>query len=652
MVCDPPRVDIRPEWFRPADLEALAPLALRGARNPDELEETLEIATRHGLRSALPQIAALATKSDLVRIRSLALAALGSLDHRESLPLLLRSAKDPDPEIALAGLFALRQLGARDASPAIATLLGGTDRIREEAFQFLIEARSAELVPELRRRVKDDVMHGLHVPYAVVELSRGSNPALPRHEAEVLLLKLLESRDGTTAKHTLMWLGEFGSRAAIPAIARWLEASDPDAATSAAWTLASLGAREYVPKMIDLLGKLTREREYGHLARILARMGAPEAVERLAVDVQTRPADLSRDAFEALLEIGAPQAKAEVLRRLKAPDPEGACQEAARLGLTDAIPILLDLKTPAADLALVRLGRKEGLKTVVTLLDLREGWRTVELLAESGLPEAGDVLRDRLKTGKLTPYSAPALAALGVKEAIPLLRTWLDAGWEFDRVRAIEALARLGDRESIPRLRKILREDWPTARAAAAGALADLGVGEAAQEILPLLWAWDPRDVEVAVQALVALGARSAIPELEKALARADRPGRIAAAAGLCELGSQKGIAILLDEEKKLESLNALRSPAAWSRLRSVRLSHRLPLGLDVKAKVEALAGSAGFKVEWSPGYVPDYVAPWNRSLVEGILGGTGSAVVEDGLLRVLSTQEALGFWRAWAPKP
>lgn len=192
------------------------------------------------------------------------------------------------------------------------------------------------------------------------------------------------------------------------------------------------------------------------------------------------------------------------------------------------------------------------------------------------------------------------------------------------RAEAIEALARLGDRDSIPDLVFLIRET-------------DL---------------WIP---EMAIKALQALGATEAVPELVPALAAPEERTRLAAAAALCEFGSRKGIDVILEEEDRLDALNALRNPAALKRLRASRLPDGLSGGTS-KELVEALAASAGLKVEWSPNHVADntWIAIRRKASpeVQNLLGRTGWMILDDDRIRVMAPDEAVRFWKSWASKP
>jgi HEAT repeat protein len=100
-----------------------------------------------GVREDLEKLAR-SSRRDLAAV---ALAALGCLRARESLPLLVERAADPNAEIADAALVALDDLDTPEAEAALAAIADDEERsavVRNRA-KALVEARS--LFPRLGR---------------------------------------------------------------------------------------------------------------------------------------------------------------------------------------------------------------------------------------------------------------------------------------------------------------------------------------------------------------------------------------------------------------------------------------------------------------------------------------------------------------------
>jgi HEAT repeat protein len=176
--------------LRPADLERLAPLALRGA-GPDGFRSdrrcrVCEEIARLGLRTAFGEaIDLLATGDDAVRsgaarllqrleakeaaprlcslalherpeVRQAVAGVLGAARASEGVPTLRRLLRDPDGSVRAAAASALRDLDAREAGGDLRPLLDDDSRlVRSIAAHAIGRLGAREAVPDLVRRLRD-----------------------------------------------------------------------------------------------------------------------------------------------------------------------------------------------------------------------------------------------------------------------------------------------------------------------------------------------------------------------------------------------------------------------------------------------------------------------------------------------------------------
>lgn len=182
---------------------------------------------------------------------------------------------------------------------------------------------------------------------------------------------------------------------------------------------------------------------------------------------------------------------------------------------------------------------------------------------------------------------------------------------------------------------------------------------------------------------LVGLEAREMIPELKALLASTQERDRVVVARALCEFGVRDGLPLLLrcaegqePRERRwwsgeveegpstdLLPLNALRSPAAWKRLRRTSLPELWRL--SPRQAWAAIARSAGLRLEvpegaaWArdPGWFDRRGSGlWSNpfpTLVEAIDALTSrrpyAVLLEEDRLRVVPLADAIAFWKRWS---
>jgi len=192
---------------------------------------------------------------------------------------------------------------------------------------------------------------------------------------------------------------------------------------------------------------------------------------------------------------------------------------------------------------------------------------------------------------------------------------------------------------------------------AALWALGRLGVKAHAAKVAPFLdGEWQHHAVE-AVRALGAMNAREHEPELRKLLKREPEVAR-AAAMVLARWGDRDAAALLVDQFRHLElderreaslALSAFRDPDAWRDVlaASDRAGALTGLGRVDAAFAAEIEKRAGLRIAFEE---PGSIDTWGDvRLTDALLTvSTGVPIVERGLVRIVSQEAAVAFWRDW----
>lgn len=255
-----------------------------------------------------------------------------------------------------------------------------------------------------------------------------------------------------------------------------------------------------------------------------------------------------------------------------------------------------------------------------------------------------------------------ALGQLGARNSIPEIVKLLTDKHVNARQYGASALGDLDAKDNIPELVVLLRDVDPQVRWYAAEALEKLSARDEAGRIAKLVEDADWRVRVAAIGVAARLWGKGAMPALKTALEEREPATRVSAASWLCVLGSTEGVPILLNEQKNLIFLNALRQPDLWRRLAEKKISGD-PLG-PRRGVFEAVAKQAGLEVAWPSSAKED---PWmsrfwsvwrpdRATIVDAMRGMIDSlhassqfvAVFEPDRIEVLPRDEALKFWREW----
>jgi HEAT repeat protein len=400
--------------------------------------------------------------------------------------------------------------------------------------------------------------------------------------------------------------------------------------------IALHGGPEFVPDMIPMLKYATNFSNAAQWSiRYLSRHGAREAVPDLIAVYEAKGSRCIREAQAALYHLGAREAIPAFLKSFKAGDNTVA-PDLATWEVKEIVPELrrrLKEKDPRSNLAsialaLARFGDQESAPLLSEILADEGQWDRRGI----ALPLAR--LEGTKARAKLLAAPDPhgtldlALAAVGAKEAIPVMTARLD---KWCRDETIGALMELGASEALPKIFEILKTPDESYNY------------------------WN------ALRAVFRAYPKESLPTCRIYLKSCKSSNRDLAAGFLCEAGSREAVGLLLEQPASSPlSLNALRNPEAWERLsRRKKEGTRYASRRDLAAELARDAGmefvdlpvSANDYKAWINGhqevgnpYRPASLLDWLEPLEE--LGW--GFVLEGTTLRVLPRDEAAKLWRDW----
>jgi len=519
---------------------------------------------------------------------------------------------DESSAVRFAAATALQRQRVAEAVPDFLRLLDDPDyEVAMAAGKGLAAMSDRRVIPSALAWLESGQKDLREVAFQILSVLR-----LPEDDARVAAL--LDHREARVRTWAAMVMGRSGGKEVAPRLLNLLR--DPSTSFMASCLLGDLEAREVTADLLSMLD----ERE------VYARAGAMDAIRLL----------------------GAKEAIPRVRRLLGDPDlflRRKAIVTLAILGDRESVPLLIKLLADP-----VPLIRSEAVEALGVL-----GNKEI-------VPALARLLED--PAAMVRAAACDSLAELRATPAVPCLLRFLRDPSCREQKRAIFALARLGSREVIPDLIRLLSDS--NARSAAAEALADLG----AREAIESLKAPGPDSVRVAV-ALARLGDTSA---LDAMLAHRSGIYRSTAADYLCEQGDRRGVPVLLAVAEGGEwlphSMNAIRRPAIWKRLRE----RRMPATEEgsVPNLIRRWGRRADLVVRWPAGksfeetaFRTDWIdLGWYTAtlpLTEALDrifrnlrndsrdNSSGQDcpwdyILEDDAIRVLPRAEALEFWKKW----
>lgn len=541
-------------------------------------------------------------------IRSSATWALGNFGKRESATEIARLLSDESEHVQASVADALGRLGAKEYAAEISQLLNSkSSSTRVQAARALWRLGGIEFVPNVAAHLKDD--SGLVRCEAIAVLgAMGAKQYVPH------LVRLLKDKDELVREYACRALGVLRAYWVAEDLAEFLKDENAGVRKSGCAALGILRARKFAPEVAKLLEDPC---DNVHLAAVVAlgQMGANEYAFRIAGFLNSgRPGMSKGYVVDALSGLGAIEVIPRVAKLL---GDEGLGIKAASIEI------------------LGRLGARDYVSEIAKLVtndapwDVR--WKGAEAIGRMGSQEHAALVAMLLKSeNSLVRGSAlRALGELGSRGHSSVVVEYLEDENDTVRSTAAFALGRTGTKEHAPRIVSLLRDRDKSVRMSAARALGDLEATDFSSEIARLLE--DPEEVV-----------------------------RVRSADVLCRMGRHEGIEVLLgpvwDTGRMLVSLNALRFPKGWSRLKDG--SWKGSEWMNRKNALRRLVADAGGILDMSEEVERDPF--WGTAVhirkestlvraLEAILeGGSWDAILEDKASRIVSHEEALNYWKQW----
>ena len=437
-------------------------------------------------------------------VRASAADALGSQASAEAVAPLLGRLDDASPNVRIQIARALARLGdARAVVPLVGKVQDSVSDVRQAVARALGElgdARASQaLVLELRDNV-DEVrmealaalgrLHAADAVDAIAPLARDRKPALRQAataalgrigspEAVRTLVLMLGTADDATGiaqrtpvRDALVTAGP----QAVPELVRLLEnAPAPQAATSAAWVLGELHARDQAPVLVAAMRRGTLPVAAAlHALGSLSRGDGPRSAG--SAPAQAPAADAASDAVPVVLEFvddPSPVVRAEALGAAEAlldpGRPDGRAVEPLTAALRNAH--LSPAERAKIATLLGRTGAPRAAPVLSSLLAVHDPALRLAAIDALGMLGAGslgdkptggaeDALLDQLsdEDPAVRLHAAVALGDAGGAHARDALLAKLGSGDELDRPAALTALGGVLSRTpSAPALRKVER---------------------------------------------------------------------------------------------------------------------------------------------------------------------------------------------------
>jgi HEAT repeat protein len=523
----------------------------------------------------------------------------------------LRSDKVEEREAASQKLKELGQA----AIPALTKAAGSPDAEVSKRAHYLIRLidftqKLPERIRKARPGIEDRLARGEEQAFTEVllEVTRTAEAqplAVKREDLDLWgprALRGAASPDET--RKVCEGLARHHLRAAIPQMIELLDAGDEHVRQDAAMALGSLSAQEARPRILALFEDKETDLELRYcaicaLGRIEPKMYLRSCIDFLIALLKNDDETMRTQGYSFVSRHGGPkEAVPDILALLKEDEPR----------------ILYWVIS-----TLTRMGEKESLPIILPFLEHKDA--SVRLASLGAFRH----MAARSEWTKLMPRLKDPSAQI--------------------RASAIDILKGYEAKEAIPKLIDALRDDQAGVRYASVQALTTLSGKEVLGPLRPLLK--DPHHGVrgEAAYVLCRLGLREGVPVL---LAAAEE-GEFSFM-GDIRVG---GFFAIVHEWRPLHSLNAIRQPTLWSRMRDTRLKHSLNAKREAIFKSVAL--EAGLELDWPRTPEPDTYGicklAENTRLADAfefLEYDKFDVILEPGRLRILPGDEALKFWTAW----
>ncbi|HEX7078787.1 MAG TPA: HEAT repeat domain-containing protein [Candidatus Eisenbacteria bacterium] len=428
------------------------------------------IADREAARDTAGIAGAILSTRTEPSVRAAGARALGRIQSRGSVPVLVRLIQDRTPSVRREAAFALGLIGDSLAAPALASRLGAepdpATRVAIVTALGYLGARSSG--PALLRSLRGPRAAEREAAALAAARSRDSTLVAP-------LLRLAKDPRVDARWRAAYALGRIGDRSAAPTLRLMIRDRAEIVRSMASRALGEVGDSAAAPRLVGLF------RDPSWRVRVNAAH-ALAAIHGTSDARSVRPllADSSAQVrWEAALALGALG--------------DGGAVKSLRAALHDSATGVVQ----GAAMALLKIEGEEAVPAIAPALDLlppflRSG--LAEALGDLSGPASLEILLARLRDGSDPAAAAGAASGLGKRSgdrgaALPALREALGAK-DFSVVcSAAEALGALGDTASVPALAALFHRagapDDADVRASASTALAAIKTPAALDSLRP-----------------------------------------------------------------------------------------------------------------------------------------------------------------------
>jgi HEAT repeat protein len=466
--------------------------------------EVIETFVRYGNR--VTSLLESQLETDDLETRRAAVAALGRIGNRQSVPALIRALDDP--ELTVEAADALAQIGdTRPYERLLQLLSSNRGAVRRAAIGALHSLGHPRMPEDVKRLLLDSNMHvrecairiagyfgypecgdlllqAIHDADENVRRAAVENlPYLEENRVLSVLQTALHDESPRIRAAAAQSLGHLESVASVPDLMRAMADADEWVRYYTARALGQIRS----PESIDTLAAALREDSAAQVriaaADALGSIGGRRPVAMLAPFVTSDNPDLARAALLALGVVGHPDALHPILAALRSNDPthrEIAVRAIAGRRDHDAAEALqwaagADSSETVADAAMEELAQMATPESIAALLRLTSDSRLREK-AVVQISRLGRAHLERIKSGLSSPQMetrravVEALGRMKHPEASQALSAALDDERPEVRLAALLALRRLGSHVSERKLWSLAQSD------------PDPGVREAAQQ--------------------------------------------------------------------------------------------------------------------------------------------------------------------------
>lgn len=594
-------------------------------------------------REAVPVIAGMIDDGSWSNGYHVVHEALRELGAHEQILSIVKRLGDPSPRVRSSILSVVSSFRWTQAAPEIAKLLTDVDPgVQIKAIWTLKEMNAVEHYAEIEKLLAEG---GEHTAYPALMTLGRLDPA----RAQPLVLRFLTHDKPMIRNNAIFWLAKRGDAQGLEALEKL--ASEPgDYVNAVRETVVELPP-EVRPRFVSkLLGSLRKKWQY--IDR-LAPLADPETHEIWAALLNDKDPEARAGAISLVLSTGNKKFVPRVRALIEDPDPKVRAAALSSLAARGFREIAPDVKERLFDVdymvRLSALGAVQSLELTEAVPDLEE------YLVSDSLPF-------------MSPRVLHVLGQFKSRASVPRIQAMLRHPDPYNigvRTSALYALSQIGDASVLGDVVALLDDPQPGVRGAAARTLAHLGGEAYADQIESLL-----RNPEAEVRAAAIDGTRQlrgarAIPLFEPLLKDSSTSVKNSAAIALLRLGSTAGVPRIMHNSEyspwySFNILNGARQPELYSRLSEARFARPLrgpvrdvvasllaPLG--IKLDDSGVQGEAWRKFSAAPAsFDPTPGHDSAKYVLEMLLDYPFGFVLEKDRLRILTSEQARAFWKAW----